>query len=225
MGNHTYRSHFWGPVHSKIEEFRHSNGRFIKGCVILYIVCIFSSSELVKPRIIPLKVRLAVALKGEAKWQVFVRDCEHWILLLYRILILYWAYTCNSVIKSRKWIEGFVLLFFGSKPSGDFRVIILMIIKDDVQKASLTFASGSMVGVGCKLVQFVEYCVCFSWCQLTLKKFKRFQLVRALHRSNRSNWNPVITSLNFFRLFFAAAKVASTTAVIFHISIFTIAQN
>ena len=38
------------------------------------IVRIFSSSELVKLRIIPLKVRLAVALKEEA---VFVRDCEH----------------------------------------------------------------------------------------------------------------------------------------------------
>ena len=106
--NHTDRSHFWGPVHSKIEEFRHSNRRFIKGCIILYIVRIFSSSELVEPHIIPLKVRLAVALKEEAKWQVFVRDCEHWILLLYRILILYWAYTCNSVIKSRKPIKGFV---------------------------------------------------------------------------------------------------------------------
>ena len=44
-----------------------SNRRFIKGCIILYIVRIFSSSELVKPRIIPLKVRLAVALKEEAK--------------------------------------------------------------------------------------------------------------------------------------------------------------
>ena len=107
-GNHTDRSLFWGPVHSKIEEFRHSNRRFIKGCIILYIVRIFSSSELVEPHIIPLKVRLAVALKEEAKWQVFVRDCEHWILLLYRILILYWAYTCNSVIKSRKPIKGFV---------------------------------------------------------------------------------------------------------------------
>ena len=91
-----------------IEEFRHSNRRFMKGCIILYIVRIFSSSELVEPHIIPLKVRLAVALKEEAKWQVFVRDCEHWILLLYRILILYWAYTCNSVIKSRKPIKGLV---------------------------------------------------------------------------------------------------------------------
>ena len=41
---------------------------------------------------------------------------------------------------------------------------------DDVQKASLTFAGGSLVGVGCKLVQFVVYCVCLSWYQLTLKK-------------------------------------------------------
>ena len=59
---------------------------------------IFSSSELVEPHIIPLKVRLAVALKEEAKWQVFVRVCGHWILLLYRILKLYWAYTCNFVV-------------------------------------------------------------------------------------------------------------------------------
>ena len=64
-------------MHSKIEEFRQSNRRFNKGSVILYIVRIFSSSELVEPHIIPLKVRLAVALKEEAKWQVFVRDCEH----------------------------------------------------------------------------------------------------------------------------------------------------
>ena len=35
--------------------------------IILHIVHIVSSSELVKPRIIPLEVRLAVALKGEAK--------------------------------------------------------------------------------------------------------------------------------------------------------------
>ena len=64
-GNHT--DQVLGPVHSKVEEFRHSNRRFIKGCIILYIVRIFISSELVIPRIIPLKVRLAVALKGEAK--------------------------------------------------------------------------------------------------------------------------------------------------------------
>ena len=52
---------------SKIEEFRHSNGSFIKGCIIIYILRIFSSSEPVEPHIIPLKVRLAVVLKEEAK--------------------------------------------------------------------------------------------------------------------------------------------------------------
>ena len=107
-GNHTDRSHFWGPVHSKIEDFRHSNRRFMKGFIILYIVRIFSSSELVEPHVIPLKVRLAVALKEEAKWKVFVRNCEHWIVSRNRILILYWAYTCNSLIKSQKPIKGFV---------------------------------------------------------------------------------------------------------------------
>ena len=39
----------------------------MKGCIMLYIVRIFSSSELVEPHIIPLKVRLAVAFKEEAK--------------------------------------------------------------------------------------------------------------------------------------------------------------
>ena len=39
----------------------------MKGCIILYIVRIFSSSEPMEPHIIPLKVRLAVALKEEAK--------------------------------------------------------------------------------------------------------------------------------------------------------------
>ena len=38
----------------------------MKGCIILCIVCIFSSSELVEAHIIPLKVRSAVALKEEA---------------------------------------------------------------------------------------------------------------------------------------------------------------
>ena len=49
----------------------------MKGCIILYIVRIFSSSEIVEPHIILLKVHLAVALKVEAKLQVFARDCEH----------------------------------------------------------------------------------------------------------------------------------------------------
>ena len=39
----------------------------MKGCIILYIVRIFSSSELVETHIITLRVRLAVALKEEAK--------------------------------------------------------------------------------------------------------------------------------------------------------------
>ena len=38
----------------------------MKGCIILYIVRIFSSSELVESHIMPLKGRLAVALKEEA---------------------------------------------------------------------------------------------------------------------------------------------------------------
>ena len=80
----------------------------MKGCIILYIVRIFISLELVEPHNIALKVRLAVALKEEAKWKVFVIDCEHWIVSLYRILILYWAYTCNSLIMSQKAIKGFV---------------------------------------------------------------------------------------------------------------------
>ena len=67
MGNHTDRSHFCGPVHSKIEECGHSNRRFMKGYIILYIVRIFSSSELVEPHIIPLKGRLAVPWKRKLK--------------------------------------------------------------------------------------------------------------------------------------------------------------
>ena len=38
----------------------------MKGCIILYIVRIFSSSEIVESHIMPLKGRLAVALKEEA---------------------------------------------------------------------------------------------------------------------------------------------------------------
>ena len=36
-----------------------------------------------------------------------------------------------------------------------------IVLKDDLQKPSLTFASGSLVGVGCKLAQSVVYCVLF----------------------------------------------------------------
>ena len=44
----------------------------MKGCIILYIVRIFSSLELVEPHIIPLKVFLAVALKDEANFVLFL---------------------------------------------------------------------------------------------------------------------------------------------------------
>ena len=45
-------------------------------------------------------------------------------------------------------------------------------IKTIVQKAaaSLTFASGSLVGVGCKLVQFVVYCVLFVMMSTNIEK-------------------------------------------------------
>ena len=36
-----------------------------------------------------------------------------------------------------------------------------IVLKDDVQKASLTFISGSLVGFGCKLAQSVVYCALF----------------------------------------------------------------
>ena len=58
-GNQTDRSHFLGPVHSKMKECWHSNRRFIKWYIILYIVCTFNSSEPVEPHINPFKVRLA----------------------------------------------------------------------------------------------------------------------------------------------------------------------
>ena len=44
------------------------SSKSFKGCIILYIACIFSSSELVEPHISPFKVRLAVPLKEEAKY-------------------------------------------------------------------------------------------------------------------------------------------------------------
>ena len=107
----------------KIEEFRHSNRRFIKECIILYIVRIFSSSELVEPHINPFKVRLAATLKEGAKWEVFVRDCDQWLLLLYRILILYRAYTilCNWIPKTNErfhLIMLFYFIFFGGGGAG-----------------------------------------------------------------------------------------------------------
>ena len=57
--DHTFEGQFTARLRSL--------DRAIGGCIILYIVRIFSSSELVEPHIIPLKVRLAVALKEEAK--------------------------------------------------------------------------------------------------------------------------------------------------------------
>ena len=45
-------------------------------------------------------------------------------------------------------------------------------IKTVVQKARLTFASGSLVVVGCKLVQFVVYCVLFV--MMSTKTEKKF---------------------------------------------------
>ena len=37
-------------------------------------------------------------------------------------------------------------------------------------KRQLTFASGSLVGVGCKLVQFVVYCVLFVMMSINIEK-------------------------------------------------------
>ena len=55
----------------------------------------------------------------------------------------------------------------GGKPRGDFRVIDDY---DAVQKASLAFASGSLVGVRCKFVQFVVYCVLFVVMSTNIEK-------------------------------------------------------
>ena len=45
-----------------------------------------------------------------------------------------------------------------------------------MQKASLTFASGSLVGVRCKLVQFVVHCVLFVMMSTNIeKKFSCFK--------------------------------------------------
>ena len=42
-------------------------------------------------------------------------------------------------------------------------------------KASLIFASGSLLGVGCKLVQFVVYCVLFVMMSTNIEKNQLFQ--------------------------------------------------
>ena len=39
-----------------------------------------------------------------------------------------------------------------------------------IQKASLNFASGSLVGVGCILVQFVVYCMLFVMMSTDIEK-------------------------------------------------------
>ena len=45
-----------------------------------------------------------------------------------------------------------------------------IVLKDDVRKASLTFASWSLVGVGCKLAQSVVYCVLFVMMSTDIEK-------------------------------------------------------
>ena len=61
-----------------------------------------SSEELVESHIMPLKGRLAVALKEEAMTGI----CGRLSALPHFNTVL--AYICNSVIKSRKPIKGFV---------------------------------------------------------------------------------------------------------------------
>ena len=59
LANFTGNQTSLGPVHSKMKECWHSNRRFIKWYIILYIVRTFNSSEPVEPHINPFKVRLA----------------------------------------------------------------------------------------------------------------------------------------------------------------------
>ena len=58
---------FEGQCTERLRSLDTATGGSSKGCIILYIVRIFSSSEIVEPHIIPLKVRLGVALKEESK--------------------------------------------------------------------------------------------------------------------------------------------------------------
>ena len=68
---------------------------------------IFSSSELAEPHIIPLKVCLAVALKEEAMTGICERlRALNLVALPHFDTVL--GIHCNSVIKSRKPIKGFV---------------------------------------------------------------------------------------------------------------------
>ena len=43
------------------------------------------------------------------------------------------------------------------------------------RQARLTFAGGSLVVVGCKLVQFVVYCVLFVMMSTNIEKIQLFQ--------------------------------------------------
>ena len=45
-----------------------------------------------------------------------------------------------------------------------------IVLKGNLEKASLTFASGSLVGVGFKLVQAVVYCVLFVMMSTDIEK-------------------------------------------------------
>ena len=58
------------------------------------------------------------------------------------------------------------------KPRGDFRVIILMIKTMNERQVFKfkNFASGSLVGVGCKLVQFVVFCLLFVMMSTNIEK-------------------------------------------------------
>ena len=96
-----FRSHFWGPVHSKIEEFRHSNRRFIKWCIILYIVRIFSSLELVKPRVIPLK-----ALNSRTSFfpsRILEKYSTHKAALYMTVLFSTWNITVRFSLLEKVW--------------------------------------------------------------------------------------------------------------------------
>ena len=118
-------THYWdGPnfcklCHNrKIEPCNAWRGKILKFTRFLCKILIRDwLTRVVFPMQILLKVRLSVALKEEAKWQVFVRDCEHWILLLYRILILYCVLfvimSINIEKNSAVSEEGHVLTAYG----------------------------------------------------------------------------------------------------------------
>ena len=49
-----------------------------------------------------------------------------------------------------------------------------MMIKTMYKRQVLNFATGSLVGVGCKLVQFVVYCVLFVMMSTNIEKIPLF---------------------------------------------------